>query len=182
MQRRLAEQGIWVASEVLNLAEDTSVPYTYQLLLQVWTLERLMDLVLENHLRVVTDPTVRVRTGGGEKAAARIALQPLAAYYLEEGTPVPWLLGVPVRLRLAGQVGEVRAFVLSLTAAGSFLPAVNVEVYAVDPRTQRGGSPESGAAASVELDITCSGFFAFPGGDAPARAPAAGGATAPGGA
>jgi hypothetical protein len=88
-----------------------------------------------------------------------------------------------VRLRLSGQVGEVREFVLSLTSAGNFLPPVNVELYAEDPRLAKGRPPESGGPGRVELDVTCSAFFAFPGGDAPARPPTGrAGGTGPGGA
>jgi hypothetical protein len=174
VQRRLAGDGIHVASEVLHLAEDSSFPYTYQLLLQVWTLERLVDLVLENHLQVLTDAKIKVRTAAGDSAAARITMQPIVAYYLEAGSPLPYLLAVPVRIHVGGQIGDVRSFVLALTASGNFLPPENVEVYAEDPRLQSTRTPENGGPGRVVLDITCTGFFAFPGGDAaPLRPPAA---------
>ncbi len=173
LQRRLAGDGILVAPEVLQLAEDSSFPYTYQLLLQVWTLERLVDLVLENHLQVLTDARVKVGPAAGERAAARITMQPVVAYYLEAGSPLPYLLAVPVRLHAAGQISDVRSFVLALTATGNFLPPENVELYAEEPRLQRTRTPENGGLGRVVLDITCRGFFAFPGGFAPApRAPA----------
>jgi hypothetical protein len=180
LQRRLADDGILVAPEVLHLAEDSSFPYTYQLLLQVWTLERLVDLVLENHLQVLTDPKVNVRTAAGDRPAARITMQPLVAYYLEAASPLPYLLAVPVRVHVGGQIADARSFVLALTATGNFLPPENVEVYAEDPRLQRTRTPENGGLGRVVLDITCRGFFAFPGGFAPpARAPAAARAPAP---
>jgi hypothetical protein len=179
LQRRLAGEGVWLAPEVLNLSEDSSVPYAYQLLLQVWTLERLSDLVLQNHLQVLADRTIKVRGASGDPGAARISMEPIVAYYLEEGSPAPYLLGIPVRLRLAGQVSDVRAFLLALTADGNFLPAMDVELYAEDPGVQRTRTPETGGMGRVELDITCSGFFAFPGGDAPAVKPAASPAKAP---
>jgi len=183
LQRRLAEEGIWLAPEVLNLSEDSSVPYTYQLLLQVWTVGRLVDVVLENRLQVLADPKVRVRSGSGEKAAARIRVQPVEAYYLEGNSPVPTLLGIPVSLRLSGQLDDVRAFLLSLTAAGNFIPPVSVEIYAADPRARHGQGADGGAMARVEVDVTCSAFFAFPGGEVSAPAPGTAAAGArPGGA
>jgi len=173
LQRRLAGEGIWVAPEVLNLSEESSVPYTYQLLLQVWTLERLADLVLANHLSVLAEPTVKVRTGGGEQAAARIALQPIVAYYLESESPLPYLLGIPVRVRLSGELADVRRFLMALTAGDTFLPPVQAEVYAEDPRGLRGRADEPDSGGKVILDVTCSAFFAFPGGDTPPPAKAA---------
>ena len=94
LQRRLAGDGIHLAPEVLHLSEDSSLPYTYQLLLQVWTLDRLVDLVLENHLQVMTDPKAKVRTATGELPAARITMQPIVAYYLEAASP---LVGARIR-------------------------------------------------------------------------------------
>ena len=172
LQRRLAGDGIQVAPEVLHLAEDSSFPYTYQLLLQVWTLERLVDLVLENHLQVVTDPKVKVRTGAGEQGAARITMQPIVAYYLETTSPLPYLLAVPIRVHVTGQVGDVRSFVQALTSAGNFLPPEHIEMYAEEPRVQRTRTVENGGPGRVVLDITCNSFFTFPGGDAaPVRVP-----------
>jgi hypothetical protein len=173
LQRRLAGEGIQLAPEVLRLAEDSSLPYSYQLLLQVWTLERLIDLVLENHLQVATDPKVKVRTGAGEQPAASITMQPIVAYCHEAASPLPYLLAVPVRVRLTGQIDEVRSFMLALTSTGNFLPPEHVELYAEDPRVQRTRTLENGGPGRVVLDLTCSSFFTFPGGDAPPlRAPA----------
>jgi hypothetical protein len=172
LQKRLASDGILLVPELLHLAEDSSFPYTYQLLLQVWTLERAVELVRENRLQVLTDPKVKVRTDGGEQAAARITMQPIVAYYLEAGSPLPYLLAVPVRMHVAGQIDDVHAFILALTVAGNFLPPEHVEIYAEEPRIQCTRTPENGGPGRVVLDITCSGFFAFPGGDAaPLRAP-----------
>lgn len=167
LQRRFASEGIWAAPEILNLSEESSNQYTYQLLLQVWTLDRLADVILAHRLRVLTDPTVTVRAGGRDQPAARISLEPLMAYYLEPESPLPYLLGIPVRVRLQGDLARVREFLLALTAEGNFLPAVEVEVYADDPRALRRRPDDADRDSQVILDVTCSAFFVVPGGEAP---------------
>ncbi len=162
LQRRLAGEGIWLAPKLLGLAEDSSHPYTYQMLLQVWTLERLFDRVLASHLRVVTDPAVQVRTPQGDKAAARVALQPVVAYLLDGDAQTPDLLGIPVRIRVAGELAEVREFIVSLTAEDEFLPPAGLELFARAPDGEPGDAAEAGGGR-VELDLTCCAFFAFPG-------------------
>ncbi|NLF19122.1 MAG: hypothetical protein GX595_17985 [Lentisphaerae bacterium] len=167
LQRRLAAEDIWVAPEVLKLSEESSSPYTYQLLLQVWTLERLSEVIREHRLEVLTEARVKVRSGSGDRAAARLAFEPIVAYYLTPDHPLPCLLGIPVRARLRGQPSDVRDFLTALTAAGVFLPPVQAEIYAEDPSRPVAVAADGTGGGRVELDVTCSAFFVFPGGDTP---------------
>ena len=61
LQQKLAARNIRLAPRVLHLAEDSSSPYTYQLMLQAWTLDLLTDLILDSGLRIRTDPAVTVK-------------------------------------------------------------------------------------------------------------------------
>ena len=106
--------------------------------LQVWALERLMDLVLEHHLHVMADPKARVRTAGGEKAAARITVLSAVAYYLEEGSPVPSLLGIPLRLRLSKR-GEDLGLVVPQHELPGQAGDLRLDARAEEPARPAGG-------------------------------------------
>lgn len=180
LRRRCLAENIRLAPEVLNLSDETSTPYTYQLLLQVWTVDRLVDLVLDHRLRVGTDPGIRARAGDHEHPAAKIRVQQIKAYYTDSDSRQPYALEVPVQMTLRGEMGDVRRFLLALVTAPDFLPPVRFEFYAADPAEAGRGSGIEAQAAEVLLDVTCSAFFAFPQGGAQARDPGKPAAGSPG--
>ena len=164
--RQAAAKNIWLSPKVLNLSEETSSPYTYQMLLQVWTVERLLDKVLDARLLVAAHESEKVKVGNYVHPAAKVEVQPIKAYYLTADGGQPYLLEVPVRLMLKGRINDVRNFLATLTAAPDFLPPMHVEILAEAPKpAKRKKEDETMGPDDVRMHVICSAFFAFPYGE-----------------
>lgn len=181
LQHRCAGEGIWLAPEVLNLSETASTPYTYQVLLQVWTLDRLVDLVLDHRLLVAAHGGVEVSAGRRRHPAAGISMRPVKAYYLSAGSRQPYLVEIPVHMRLEGDLADVRQFLGSLVTETDFIPPMHAEIYAADPGDDANRTDTGVLIQRVTLDVVCSSFFQFPFADEGSADPGNTGVRPPGG-
>lgn len=158
LEQKLSARNVFLSEEVLRLGEKTTSPHTYQLVLQVWTVDRLADLALAAGLQFQqADGVVVQDERGAGRRPARIQVLPIRAYTVTDGDE-PYLLEFPVRLGLVGTPDQVFRFLASLHAEGVFLPAGQVEITALpgfrdDPRETAVG------IAALSLDIECSSFF-----------------------
>jgi hypothetical protein len=159
LQQKLSAAGIHLSPKLLGLAEDSSSPYTYQLMLQVWTLDLLADLLRDSGLAVCTNPAVTVRGESGKHPAARITMLPPVAYTVRRDDERPYLLEFPVRLQLTGTVEAAMKFIRSLTAGGNFLPVGHMQIFTEPPPRpdlRKGGTIQ---VDTIRIDLECSAFF-----------------------
>lgn len=155
------EQWLWtekirLSEDVFGLAEDTASPHTYQQMLQLWTVERLVRLALGSKLKLTKHPTVKVVTEVGETPyASNLTVLPVRPYFLNPNDKKPYLLEFPVRMQLRGSIENVLAFLRSLHSDEVFCPITHLELRKVlPPRT----SPDFD---QVELTVECCSFFRF---------------------
>lgn len=156
MERHFSDDKIAVAEEVLRLGENSDSPYMYQLVLQLWTLRAVADLATRSQLRPAVMPVKEEPDGdrsGRKPPPARLTVLPLRAYVASADDKDPYLLECPVRLVLRGRVESLCAFLLSLTAKGSFFPITHLELRKVVP--SYGDAP----ADLIEADVECSSFY-----------------------
>jgi Tfp pilus assembly protein PilO len=139
--QRLKEHDIVLAEEVLGISEDTSSPYTYQLMLQLWTLELFVDLALEHNLVPVKSHRVGVRLDDGRNAqASMLTLLPVRAYTLNTEDKAPYLMEFPVHMVLRGDLQNVCNFLRALHTDGRFMPLNHLEIAGASPaRSDSGG-------------------------------------------
>lgn len=160
MERRFRNDDVVLAKDMLGLWEDTSSPYTYQLLLQIWTLDELVGLALKNELKPVKTPLVRVNAETGARQASQLTVLPVRAYFLDPEDKDPYVLEFPVRLTLAGRLSDFCNFLSALHRDGRFLPVSRMELKtdspAGRPRLDRDGNAR---VDHVEVDLECSSFF-----------------------
>ncbi len=159
LTQRLNERKIAVAEEVLGLDENTSSPYTYQLLLQVWTVDVVTQLVFDHDLQFVKDASVKVATETGDKQAAKITVLPVRGYILNKEDSDPYLLEFPVRISIRGKLENVLSFMQSLHADGRFLPISRFEAFTENPNSQRVDATGHVVVEEVEITLECSSFF-----------------------
>ncbi len=159
-RQQMRGRGIILAEEKLGIGENSESPYTYELMLQLWTLEDVMNIVLNHHLRVAQDPKVRVPTEGGRfRRASDISVLPIQAYYLNKSDKEPYVIEIPIRIVLYGSIANVAGFLRALhdvdekTKKPRFYPISQMELWKVPP------DPKRPAADVVRVKVICSAFF-----------------------
>jgi hypothetical protein len=154
IERGFRDQGILMAPEVSGIGENTFSTQTYQLLLQLWTLEKVVNLATENHLATTrSNRFTALDDNGRPMPAAKIKVMPMLSYVLEEKGQIPYVLELPVQVRLEGSMANLRAFLIALQEGDNFLPVSRVELSKCLPR---GGDSQ---ADQVTIDLECSSFF-----------------------
>jgi Tfp pilus assembly protein PilO len=155
IDRHFRDQGVHLSAEVLNLGEYSEADYTYQLVLQLWTVELLGNLALKHQLKPLAPPRARADGDSGDekRPVARISVLPMKAYAVETYTQDPYMLEFPVSLSLRGTLQDVGSFLASLSQEGIFLPVSHLEMRkAVPPLTRL-------SQDLVEVDLICSSFY-----------------------
>jgi len=150
LERKLGEAGVTLERDILKMSEDTAGADTYQLVLQVWTVEAVVDRALAAGLRVT--PAVE-GAGTGRRRGAMLGVLEPTFYRLDDADTEPYLMQMPVRIRVAGSVEQTQAFLRAAGAPGGFL--------SVDRMELRKSLPAEGGAAGheAEADLVCSSFF-----------------------
>jgi len=159
LERRFREHDIFLAEEILGIGEDTSSLYIYQMLLQIWTLDKLVTLASQNNLRPVKDPAVAVVTETGRRHASKLSVLPVRAYLLDREDKKPYVLEFPVRMTLRGELVHFCSFLRSLHADGNFLPISRLEMTCENPVGKRADKDGTLRIDRVEAEVECSAFF-----------------------
>lgn len=164
----LREQGINLSAQKLNLAEDSVSAYNYQLMLQLWTVDRICSLVTAAGLQVLTAETLqaerssaRGRRSAGVRSdpAACISVLPMQAYFQDEKSSAPYLLEFPVSLSLRGELAQLQAFVASMQSGDTFLVLKGFEIRALPPQELLADEDGRIRNGPMHFDLTCAGFF-----------------------
>jgi len=143
LTRRLAGRQIVLDPEVLGIGEDTEEEETYQLLLKVWTIDRIVSVLTEkNDLHIIHrqlertggTPAVRNPFGlGGGRSAAEITVLPTRPYILRREDKTPYVLEFPVRVRVQGTLSTVCNAIRDLQTDGNFLTVNRISLEIENP-------------------------------------------------
>lgn len=156
---KLAERDVHLAPSILGISDESPSPYIYQLLLRIWTAERLADLAHEAGLAVDTVEGTEVVHNGTKGKAADIRLLDVRGHTLDEDDKLPYLIELPVQASLRGNLPQVKAFLRKLTTDGNFLPASRVELFTDDPAIDGYHDGRNVRVDGLRLRVTCSAFF-----------------------
>jgi len=159
LKKNLESKEVFLTEEILNLGESTSSPYTYQLVLQVWTLQMLVDLASEHGLEFVPNNDVTVIVGAEEKKATRVSVLPMRAYYLYPQDPDPYVLEFPVHMTVRCEVRNLMGFLQSLHSDGRFLPVRHMELFTDNPGDEQYLSGVHVRVDRLRVELECSAFF-----------------------
>ena len=159
MQSRFEQGGLYVCPEILNLSLTTKSKYSYQLLLQCWSIDMLVDLAGKSGLRFRThDEISTTALDGSRRSAALLAVQPMKAYVLDDKKDnAPFLLEFPVRMGVEGTLEQITSFLKSLNVAGQFFGVRGFEILSPVPKVPSG--KDGKAADTLQLNIECSAFL-----------------------
>ncbi|MBT3377677.1 MAG: hypothetical protein HN742_42165 [Lentisphaerae bacterium] len=163
LTQEFGNRGIILDERILKLGEETSSPYTYQLVLHIWTVEMLVKLALEHKLTFLTGPPV---AGGGAARVgpAQITVMPMQAYLVERADKSPYLLEFPVRMRVKGALVDVGAFLGALQSEERFLPCSHFELTTEQPTKETVDKEGRVRISQVMVELECCAFFSIPGG------------------
>jgi hypothetical protein len=154
IDRGFRDRGIFMAPEVSGIGENTFSSQTYQLLLQLWTLDKVVNLASENHLATTQSKQFSALDDNGRQVpAAKLKVMPMLSYVLEDKGQIPYVLELPVQVRLQGSMPNLRAFLTALQKGENFLPVSRIELSKCLPRG------EDSRADQVIIDLECSSFF-----------------------
>ena len=155
IEQAFKEKGVVFYPAVLNLSENTDSPYTYQLMLQLWTLQAILDLALTNDLRplLVNPPKVEGASRDGNIRVSQVTVLPLKAYFTSAEEKEPYLLEFPIQLVVQGKLSGLVGFLRALHADDNFYPVTNLELRKAVPGRNRA------LADQIEADIQCSSFY-----------------------
>ena len=152
----LAEKEILLDASVLNLNEDMPTPYIYQCMMQIWTVEKLVDLALTSGVTITTLPERR----RGQGRVAKISVEPMQAYFLSPQNEQPYLLEFPVKLSIEGTLESCMGFIDSLTGEGVFMPPRHFEIFAFPPANNEAGEDGLFKSGSLRLNLVCPSYLA----------------------
>ncbi|HCE46017.1 MAG TPA: hypothetical protein DET40_20930 [Lentisphaeria bacterium] len=177
LEQRLAGKNIFLTEEMLGLGENTQAQYTYQLMLQVWMLDRITSLIMDNNLTIQTDDKVVYQDEKGrKKAAAKLQFMPIIEYRLYDDDKTPYLYEIPLRFAIQGNTETVCKFLRILQSGGNFLPVSQIQVSSI-PDVRNDDTQLSMETRNIRIEIECSAFFCPL--DRPAGEPADRKSTAP---
>ena len=159
MQARFERKGLYVCPEILNLSLTTKSKFSYQLLLQCWCVDMLVDMAGKSGLRFRKhDEISATALDGSRQPAALISVLPMTAYSLDDKKDsVPFLLEFPVRLGVEGTLEQIATFLQSINVAGQFFGVRGFEI--LSPAPSKAMSENSGKAEILQLNIECAAYL-----------------------
>ncbi len=152
--------GIYLVQNIYGMDEATAESSKYQMLLKLWTTEKLVNLALEHKLNIAVDRKIRTAPPYPHPGAKITAL-PIKSYILNEEDKTPYLLEIPVRVCLRGKFAQFANFVKALQSDTVFMPVQQMEILTQvpDPKRNLRENDSLLVSDSLEITIVCSAFY-----------------------
>ena len=152
---------VFLAENLINLSKNTVSGQIYRLILELWSLDTVLNLATENGLTVVTVPGSAESSesdlsgaGPDDEKASLIQLPPVREYYLEESDEEPYLLGFPVVIEVNCTTQELMNFLKEMGVYGSLVVLNNIEI-----KKQPFEDGGKGYRNRLRVKISCSTFY-----------------------
>lgn len=180
LTHNLEGKQIILDKEVLGIGEDTDDEETYQLLLKVWTIDRLVNVLVEKGGLFIERrrlenkggaevPRGPFGLGGGGRFASEITALPTRYYILHKDDKAPYVLEFPIRVRVQGPLPTVCNAIRDLQADGNFLTVNRIVLETENPLNMAQRQPGSDGfvrTRNVVVMLEISSYFR-PSGHAP---------------
>ncbi len=180
LKRRLAAKQIVLDEEILGIGEDTADEETYLLMLKVWTIDRLVNVLVEkNGLAIesrrlapkegVAVPRGPFGLGRGGRDASEVTVLPTRFYILHKDDAAPYVMELPIRVRIQGPLSTICNAIRDLQSNGSFLTVNHIVMETESPLLLSERQPASDGSLrtrNVVVMLEVSSYFR-PSGHAP---------------
>jgi hypothetical protein len=180
LKRRLSEKQIILDEEILGIGENTDDEETYLLMLKLWTIDRMVSVLVEkNGLGIETRrlapkegapaPRGPFGLGGGGRIASEITVLPTRFYILDREDTSPYVMELPVRIRVQGPLPTVCNAIRELQSNGNFMTVNRIILETENPLLMSQRQPGSDGflrTRNVVVMLEVSSYFR-PSGHAP---------------
>ncbi len=130
------ERNVILHPRIMNLNEDSVTPHIYRLLLQLWTVDTVLETVAGSGLQPVVRPlpSPPQDDGGGIEPetspgfGAQVALQPVRRYRVDETSREDYLLEFPVRITIQGTTEQLVSLLNQLGESEFWLSINAIEI------------------------------------------------------
>ena len=164
----LQGKGIFLAKTIFGLDETSLDSSKYQMLLKVWTTEKIVNLALEHKLTVGVSFKKEDKAGPrNDKRGALITALPINSYILNSGDKQPYLLEIPIKITVAGNMSRFLDFAEALQSEETFLPMTRLEIQSFPPGDSKGNAEGFLVHDRIQATIVCSAFYRPQGGKLP---------------
>ena len=164
----VAKRGFVLDPSSVGLDLEAPSPYIYQLMLQLWTMEKLLNLAAGAGLTLQAPETQprqakgrRMQSNSNEVQQSSVYVQPMKAYMVKDRT-MPYLAEFPVALKLKGNLNSLMDFLNKLQGDELFLPVSAFEIFAVPPAKIAGGADGELVSGTMHFNLVCSSFLPLP--------------------
>ena len=164
----VAKRGFVLDPSSVGLDLEAPSPYIYPLLLQLWTMEKLLDLAADAGLTLQAHEAQprqvkgrRMQSNSNEAQQSSVYVQPMKAYMIKDRT-TPYLAEFPVTLKLKGNLNSMMEFLNKLQGDELFLPVSAFEIFAVPPAKIAGGPDGELVSGTMYFNLVCSSFLPLP--------------------
>jgi len=176
---KLAHKNVYLAEEVLGIGKDTTDVDTYELLIKVWTIKRILQVIVEDHGLIVENRRLAMRPGekavrtplglmrGRGRTASQITALPTRSYVLYETDDEPYVQEFPIRIRFQGPLPTICEAMQSLQEKGNFLTVNRFVLEQEEPKLMTARKPGSDGKVhtrNVVVTLEISSFFRPSGG------------------
>ena len=164
----IAKRGFVLDPNAVGVDENSSSSYIYQLMLQLWTLEKVLNLAADAGLSLQTQGAIPKQARGrssrdssGNENQSSVVVHPMKAYMVKS-SPTPYLAEFPVSLKLKGTLSSLMVFLKSLQGDDVFLPVSSFEIFALPPSKNNAGSNGNQQSENMYFNLVCSSFLPLP--------------------
>ena len=174
LTRELRGRKVFLDEEILGIGEDTTDIETFELLLKVWTVKKIVKILVEDHGLAIENRRLAGQAdqpasalGGmfgqrGGRFASEITVLPTRSYVLDTSDKEPYVLEFPVRVRFQGPLPTVCEAIESLQSESSFLTANRLVLETENPNlmaNRRPGSDGMVRTRNVIVTLEISSYF-----------------------
>ena len=159
------KRGVALVPEVLKLSTVSEADDIHQSVLQLWSLDKILETVARNGMRPLTT-FVRIPKTGARGVtetvppsayqtvrAAAVTLLPVREYRTQKDAEAGYLLEMPVRLTVRCTIDQLDAFLRDLSSESYLVPLNAIEIYKL-PSTRRDRESKI-----LEVKMECSTFY-----------------------
>jgi len=179
LTKELAHKNVHLAEEVLGIGKDTTDVDTYELLIKVWTIKRILQVIVEDHGLIVENRRLAMRPGekavrtplglmrGRGRTASQITVLPTRSYILYRTDIEPYVQEFPIRIRFQGPLPTICEAMQSLQKKGNFLTVNRFVLEQEEPKLMTARKPGSDGKVrtrNVVVTLEISSFFRPSGG------------------
>jgi len=161
-------RGIVLKNPVLNLGKNSVSKNIYRMVLKIWTLDTILDLALEEKLKVLSkrpQPKSRAteesavtseksKAGAEKETISCISLLPVRKYHLTEQDATPYLLEFPLSMEVQCTTNQLLAFLEKLDSEKLFIALNHIEI-----KKQPAEKNDTNFKNMLEVTMNCSSFY-----------------------